>query len=65
MSREGSQVEANEIRARFDGRARVELPPRNLTAAQWRQADETAHALGYRPLAAEQLWPHGVRLVYA
>ncbi|GGQ83292.1 hypothetical protein GCM10010216_51320 [Streptomyces flaveolus] len=57
-------MDDDEIRTRFDGRARVELLPGGFTASKQRRADETAHALGYRLLATQQLWPSGVRLVY-
>lgn len=61
---ERSQVEDDEIRARFDGRPRVELTPGRITAAKQRRADEIAHALGYRLSAVHSLWPAGVQLVF-
>lgn len=52
------------MRACFDGHGRVELLPGRATASQQRRADEIAHALGYRRLAAQNLGRLGVRLVY-
>lgn len=49
------QVEDSAVRAYFDGRARVELPPGGLTAAQGRRADEIAYTLGYRLLDVQRL----------
>ncbi|MFF4699903.1 hypothetical protein [Streptomyces chattanoogensis] len=55
----------DEIRARFDGRARVELLPGHATDSKRRRIEEIAHALGYQLLAAENLGPYrGVRLIY-
>ncbi|WP_406275152.1 hypothetical protein OHT93_29365 [Streptomyces sp. NBC_00191] len=54
----------DEIRARFDGRGRVELLPGNATASKRRRIEEIAHALGYRPLAVHNLGLAGIRLDY-
>ncbi|MFF8288881.1 hypothetical protein ACF068_06545 [Streptomyces sp. NPDC016309] len=54
----------DDIRARFDGRVRVELLPGDASAATRRRIEGIGHALGYRPLAVENVWPAGVRLVY-
>ncbi|MER6348071.1 hypothetical protein ACWC10_04340 [Streptomyces sp. NPDC001595] len=58
-------VTDDEIRARFDGRGRVELLPGHADAARRRRVDEIADALGYRPLAVHNLGLAGVRLDYA
>ncbi|TXS54798.1 hypothetical protein EAO76_44215, partial [Streptomyces sp. sk2.1] len=54
----------DEIRAGFDGRARVELRTGHGTAASRLRTDEIAHALGYRLITAENLGQLGIRLVY-
>ncbi len=52
------------IRARFDGRHRVELSLSHAPAETSRKIDEIAHALGYRQLAVEKLPFMGFRFVY-
>ncbi|MFD8743622.1 hypothetical protein [Streptomyces sp. NPDC059616] len=54
----------DEIRASFDGRARVELLPDRATASNRHRIEEIAHALGYRLLVTENLVEFGIRLVY-
>ena len=54
----------DEIRASFDGRARVELLPDRATASNRYRIEEIAHALGYRLFATENLVEFGIRLVY-
>ncbi|MFE3148337.1 hypothetical protein ACFXJ6_16990 [Streptomyces sp. NPDC059218] len=54
----------DEIRASFDGRARVKLLPDRATASNRHRIEEIAHALGYRLLATENLVEFGIRLVY-
>jgi hypothetical protein len=57
-------VKDDEVRARFDGRGRVELIPGLSTAAKLGRIEEIAHALGYQRLSIENLGRAGVRLVY-
>ncbi|MDF6022598.1 hypothetical protein [Streptomyces sp. JH34] len=57
-------MEDDEIRARFDGRSRVDLLPGHVTAQRQRRIEEMGHALGYRLLDTQGLGPRGVRLVY-
>ncbi|MFJ8648503.1 hypothetical protein ACIRNI_20585 [Streptomyces sp. NPDC093546] len=57
-------MEDDEIRAHFDGRARVVLRPGRFTDAMRHRADAMAHALGYRLLAVRTTWPSGVQLDY-
>ncbi|WP_329117942.1 hypothetical protein [Streptomyces sp. NBC_01353] len=52
----------DEIRARFDGRARVELILGDVTASRRSRIEEIAHALGYRLLAVHNLGYGRVRL---
>ncbi|WP_385621163.1 hypothetical protein PXH67_21110 [Streptomyces sp. P8-A8] len=54
----------DEIRASFDGRARVKLLPDRATASNRHRIEEIAHALGYQLLATESLVEFGIRLVY-
>ncbi|MFD9030424.1 hypothetical protein ACFVZW_04540 [Streptomyces sp. NPDC059567] len=54
----------DEIRARFDGRARVELILGDVTASGRSRIDEIAHALGYRLLAVHNLGYARFRLDY-
>ncbi|MET7540537.1 hypothetical protein ACWGDS_06295 [Streptomyces sp. NPDC055059] len=54
----------DEVRARFDGRGRVELIPERATAARLGRIEEIAHALGYQRHAIENLGRAGTRLVY-
>ncbi|MFC9497529.1 hypothetical protein [Streptomyces sp. NPDC056982] len=54
----------DEVRARFDGRGRVELIPGLSTAAKLGRIEDIAHALGYQRLAIENLGRAGTRLVY-
>ncbi|QIZ00227.1 hypothetical protein HEP87_48390 [Streptomyces sp. S1D4-11] len=61
LSREWCQLKYDEIRARFDGRGRVELSPGHATAAKRRRIEEIAHPLGYRLLAIQNLGRAGVR----
>ncbi|MFB7708358.1 hypothetical protein [Streptomyces sp. NPDC056105] len=55
----------DEVRARFDGRGRVELIPGLSTAAKPARIEEIAHALGYQRFSIENLGRAGVRLVHA
>ncbi|MFD8821520.1 hypothetical protein ACFV1C_04005 [Streptomyces sp. NPDC059605] len=57
-------MQDDEIRAGFDGRARVELRIGLVTAASRRRIEEIAHALGYRLITAENLAELGTRLVH-
>ena len=57
-------MDDDEIRARFDGRSRVELLPGLVTAARRHRIDDIAHALGYRLLEVWSLGPAGTGLRY-
>ncbi|ATW52241.1 hypothetical protein CGZ69_35260 [Streptomyces peucetius subsp. caesius ATCC 27952] len=57
-------MEDDEIRARFDGRAHVELLLGNITTLEQRRVDQIARALAYRLSAVHRQWPSGVQLVY-
>ncbi|MGW0912558.1 hypothetical protein ACWD1Z_12510 [Streptomyces sp. NPDC002784] len=45
------------IRARFDGRSRVDVVPGRVSAARRRRIEEIAHVLGCRLVAVHPLWP--------
>ena len=62
--REWSQVKDDEIRARFDGRGRVERMPGHATGPRRQRIEDMARALGYRLLSVENLGGLGIRLVY-
>ncbi|MFE6336615.1 hypothetical protein ACFVOK_25935 [Streptomyces sp. NPDC057798] len=57
-------VDEGGIRARFDGRSRVEVAPGRGSLAQRRRIEEIAHALGYRLVAVQPLWPAGLQLAF-
>lgn len=55
----------DEIRARFDGRGRVELVPHDrVTAAKRRRIEDIAHARGYRSLDVRNAGMGGIQFGY-
>lgn len=50
----------DEIRARFDGRSRVELMLGPVSASKRERIEQIAHALGYRLLSMQSQFPSGL-----
>jgi hypothetical protein len=54
----------DEIRARFDGRSRVELLLGPVSASKRERIERIAHALGYRLLSMQNQFPRGLWCVF-
>ncbi|MGW0773597.1 hypothetical protein ACWD01_08035 [Streptomyces sp. NPDC002835] len=54
----------DEIRARFDGRSRVELLLGHVSASKRERIEQIAHALGYRLLSMQSQFPSGLCCVF-